>query len=160
MNEESVRILDAETLNLFARKVCEAGPGAPQVGQANGVKVRRILQITRDLARRPFPNLRILDLGCGEGVYTIEAGLRGAEVLALDARSQRMEQGAACADRHGLTNVRFIKGDVRDATREALGSFDVVYLLGLLYHLDSPATPLQWSRPDCVRLPPAVVRLG
>jgi 2-polyprenyl-3-methyl-5-hydroxy-6-metoxy-1,4-benzoquinol methylase len=138
MNEESVHILDSETLNLFARKGCEAGPGAPQVGQANGVKVRRIMQITRDLAGRPFPNLRILDLGCGEGVYTIEAGLRGAEVLALDARSQRMDQGAACAERQGLTHVRFIKGDVRQVTREALGSFDVVYLLGLLYHLDAP----------------------
>ena len=138
MNEESVRVLDSETLDLFAGKGCEAGPGAPQVGQANGVKVRRIMQITRDLAGRPFSNLRILDLGCGEGVYTIEAGLRGAEVLALDARSQRMDQGAACADRQGLTHVRFIKGDVRQATREALGPFDVVYLLGLLYHLDAP----------------------
>ena len=85
-----------------------------------------------------FPELRILDLGCGEGVYAIEAGLRGAEVLALDARTQRMDQGAACAARHGLTNVRFVRRDVRDATREAFGSFDVVYLLGLLYHLDAP----------------------
>jgi len=136
MNEESVRILDAETLDLFARKGSEGGPDVPQAGQANGVKVRRIMQITRDFARQPFPKLRILDLGCGEGVYTIEAGLRGAEVLALDARTQRTDQGAACAARHGLTNVRFIQKDVRQVTREVLGSFDVVYLLGLLYHLD------------------------
>jgi hypothetical protein len=27
---------------------------------------------------------------------------------------------------------------VRDTTREVFGSFDVVYLLGLLYHLDAP----------------------
>jgi 2-polyprenyl-3-methyl-5-hydroxy-6-metoxy-1,4-benzoquinol methylase len=138
MNEESVRILDSKALDLFARKGSEGGPSIPQTGQANGVKVRRIMQITRDLARRPFPELRILDLGCGEGVYAIEAGLRGAEVLALDARTQRMDQGAACAARHGLTNVRFIQKDVRHVTCEALGSFDVVYLLGLLYHLDAP----------------------
>ena len=109
MNEESVRILDAEALELFARKGSEAGTDAPQVGQGNGVKVRRIMQITRDLARRPFPELRILDLGCGEGVYAIEAGLRGAEVLALDVRTQRMEQGASCAARHSLANVRFVQ---------------------------------------------------
>ncbi len=138
MSEESVRILDAETLDLFARKGSEGGPDVPQAGQANGVKVRRIVQITRDFAQRPFHTLRILDLGCGEGVYTIEAGLRGAEVLALDGRTQRMEQGAACAARYGLANVRFIQGDVRQVTREAFGSFDVVYLLGLLYHLDAP----------------------
>ncbi len=138
MSEESVRNLDGEALNLFARKGTEGGPDAPQVGQANGAKVRRIMQITRDLVRRPFPELRILDLGCGEGVYAIEAGLRGAEVLALDARTQRMDQGAACAARHGLANVRFVQKDVRHVTCEALGPFDVVYLLGLLYHLDAP----------------------
>jgi SAM-dependent methyltransferase len=96
------------------------------------------MQITRDFARRPLAGLRLVDLGCGEGVYAIEAGLRGAEVLALDARTQRTEKGAACATRHGLANVRFVQGDVRRATRETVGTFDVVYLLGLLYHLDSP----------------------
>jgi len=34
--------------------------------------------------------------------------------------------------------VRFVRQDVREATRESLGTFDVVYLLGLLYHLDAP----------------------
>jgi SAM-dependent methyltransferase len=133
-----VRPLDAEALALFARKGLEAGPTAPQVGEANGVKVRRVMQITRDLAGRPFGELRILDLGCGEGVYAIEAGLRGADVLALDARTERMDQGAACAARHGLDNVAFRQEDIRRLSRETLGEFDVVYCLGLLYHLDVP----------------------
>jgi len=138
MSGEMVHQLDAEALALFAKKGHEGGPNVAQGGLANGVKVRRIMQLTADLARRPFAELRILDLGCGEGVYAIEAALRGAQVVALDARTQRMEQGAACARRHGLENVRFIQQDVRTAKRETLGSFDVVYLLGLLYHLDAP----------------------
>jgi 2-polyprenyl-3-methyl-5-hydroxy-6-metoxy-1,4-benzoquinol methylase len=138
MSEESIYNLGAEALNLFARKGDEGGPHIHQGGQENGVKVRRIMQITRDLSQQPFPKLRILDLGCGEGVYAIEAGLRGAEVIALDARTQRMDKGAACAMRHGLKNVRFIREDVRHVTQEVLGSFNVVYLLGLLYHLDAP----------------------
>jgi 2-polyprenyl-3-methyl-5-hydroxy-6-metoxy-1,4-benzoquinol methylase len=137
MSEESIHDLDAEALNLFARKGDEGGPHIHQGGQENGVKVRRIMQITRDLSRQPFPKLRILDLGCGEGVYAIEACLRGAEVIALDARTQRMDKGAACAMRHGLKNVRFIQEDVRRVKREVFGSFDVVYLLGMLYHLDA-----------------------
>jgi len=130
--------LDAEALEVFARKGQEGGPAVPQAGPANGVKVRRVMQITGDLARRPFGQLRILDLGCGEGVYAIEAGLRGAEVVAVDARSQRMELGAACARRHGLDKVRFVQDDVRRLTRREWGDFDVVYLLGLLYHFDTP----------------------
>lgn len=136
MSEESPRALDPEALALFARKGQEGGPGVPQAGLANGVKVRRIMQMTRDLSRRPFGELRILDLGCGEGVYAIEAGLRGAEVVAVDARSERMDEGRACAERHGLANVRFLQQDVRRLTRDELGQFDVVYCLGLLYHLD------------------------
>jgi 2-polyprenyl-3-methyl-5-hydroxy-6-metoxy-1,4-benzoquinol methylase len=138
MTREPVYALDAEALALFARKGTEGGPDIPQAGLANGVKVRRILQITRDFARRPLSELRILDLGCGEGVYAIEAGLRGAEVLALDARTARMEQGAACASRLGLRTVSFRQGDVRRVTIDSVGTFDVVYLLGLLYHLDVP----------------------
>lgn len=128
--------LDAEALALFARKGCQGGPHVPQAGEANGVKVRRVMQLVADLAPRPFKDLKILDLGCGEGVYAIEAGLRGAQVTALDARTERMDEGARCAARHGLSNVRFEEEDVRRVTRETHGEFDVILLLGLLYHLD------------------------
>lgn len=57
---ESTRQLDADALALFARKGLEAGPDAPQVAEANAVKVRRLMQITRDLAGRELDTLRIL----------------------------------------------------------------------------------------------------
>jgi SAM-dependent methyltransferase len=132
------RELDPEALALFARKGEEADPGGPQLGEANAVKVRRVMQLTRDLAGKPFEELRIIDLGCGDGVYAIEAGLRGAEVLAIDARSQHMERAQACAARNGLDNVSFRLEDVRQVSRETHGAFDVVYCLGILYHLDAP----------------------
>jgi len=154
MTKETVRQLDAEALELFARKGTEGGPDVPQAGPMNGVKVRRIMQLTGDLMPRPLAKLRILDLGCGEGVYAIEAGLRGSEVVALDARTQRMAKGAACAERHGLCNVRFVQEDARRVTREAVGSFDVVYFLGLLYHFDVPDvfTVLENVHGLCTRL--------
>ncbi len=138
MTEEYVRELDADALRLFERKGIEGGTDNPQAGRMNGVKVRRVMQLTRDLSTRPFVGLRILDLGCGEGVYAIEAGLRGAQVVALDARTERMRHGATCAERQGLGTVRFVQEDVRRVARDSFGLFDVVYLLGLLYHLDSP----------------------
>lgn len=136
MNEKPPATLDSAALELFARKGREGGPDIPQAGLANGVKVRRIMQMTRDLGPKPFSELRILDLGCGEGVYAIEAGLRGARVVGIDARSQRLDEGRACAERHGLDNIRFLQQDVRLLTRESHGLFDVVWFLGLLYHLD------------------------
>jgi SAM-dependent methyltransferase len=135
---EEIHNLDEDALALFARKGLEAGPDAPQVGEANAVKVRRVMQLTSDLAAQPFEELRILDLGCGEGVYAIEAALRGAEVVAIDARTERMNEGAAVAARHGLDRVTFSQEDVRAIAADTHGEFDVVYCLGLLYHLDSP----------------------
>lgn len=142
---QTARQLDDAALDLFARKGHEGGPHVPQAGEANAVKLRRIMQLVDDLHPRshgnpdglPLEGLRILDLGCGEGLYAIEAGLRGAEVLALDARTERMQQGAECAARHGLGRVRFEQRDVRDVSREELGGFDVVFVLGILYHLDA-----------------------
>lgn len=96
------------------------------------------MQITRNLSRSGFRNLRILDLGCGEGVYAIEAGMLGAHVLAIDGRPERMANGMRIADELGLTNVRFAQDDVRKISRAELGEFDVIYFLGLLYHLNVP----------------------
>ena len=43
-----------------------------------------------DLTTNPIEQVSVLDLACGEGVYAIEAALRGATVLAIDARTERM----------------------------------------------------------------------
>jgi len=129
--------LDAEAIALFARKGREGGLDVPQVGNANAVKVRRVMQLTRDLAGRPFSEQRILDLGCGEGAYAIEAANHGAQVVAVDARPQRMEQGRACAKRNGVHGVEFVLDDVRRVSKDTYGSFDAVYLLGILYHLEA-----------------------
>ena len=79
---ERVHVLDPETLELFAAKGSQAQAEGPRTKVArfnpNVVKVRRVMQLTRDWTRRPFSDLRILDLACGEGVFAIEAGLRGA----------------------------------------------------------------------------------
>ncbi len=56
------------------------------------------MQLIRDFAKAPFEQLRIFDFGCGEGVYALEAALRGADVVGFDGRTERMEAGAqACA---------------------------------------------------------------
>ena len=109
---ERVYDLDPETLALFRSKGTYGGCGTVQIGNANGVKVRRVMQITSDFARASFRQLRIIDFACGEGVYAIEAALRGAEVVALDARTERMKEGARAAERLGLAKLRFEQMDV------------------------------------------------
>lgn len=130
--------LDEKSLQVFAEKGTQGGSKIRQQGNANAVKVRRVLQIVSDLARKPFGELRILDVACGEGVYSIEAGLRGAQVLGFDARTERMSEGMECARINNLQNVTFQVDDVRKVRRATHGTFDVIFLLGIIYHLDVP----------------------
>jgi SAM-dependent methyltransferase len=123
-------------MELFALKGTQGRPGIQQTGNANGVKVRRVMQLIRDFSKRPLDQLRILDLACGEGVYAIEAALRGAEVRALDARMERMNEGAKAAERLGLKHLSFEQEDIRKVHVSSHGSVDVVLLLGILYHLN------------------------
>jgi SAM-dependent methyltransferase len=136
MSAERVFPLDLETLELFAMKGIQGGCPLPQVGNATGVKVRRVMQLIRDFSKKPFDQLQILDLACGEGVYAVEAALRGAEVRALDARTERMSEGVKASERLGLANLSFEQKDIRHVTRDSHGSVDIVLLLGILYHLD------------------------
>ncbi|HUG36201.1 MAG TPA: class I SAM-dependent methyltransferase [Candidatus Limnocylindrales bacterium] len=126
--------MPSDILDFFARRGREGGVRAPH----NGLKVRRIVQIVQDLATRPLDQMSVLDLGCGEGVYTIETALRGPRVLGVDARPGRMNEAARIAERLGITTVRFEQNDVRNITADSCGRYDVVYFLGMLYHLDVP----------------------
>lgn len=128
------KILDHEMLDLFARK----GQERPLKTNANGLKVRRVMQLVNDLAQAPLEDSRVMNLACGEGVYSIEAALRGMAVHALDARTERMNYGEKFAQRLGLANLKFEQGDVRSVKRQTHGEYDVVYFLGILYHLDVP----------------------
>ncbi|MBP6682287.1 MAG: class I SAM-dependent methyltransferase [Halioglobus sp.] len=145
MATERPHALDADTLQMFASKgtqlfnyrTLEPGGQIPQVGEINAVKVRRVMQLLRDFARGPLAELQVFDFGCAEGVYAIEAALRGVRVKAFDARTPRMEQGRAAAQRLGLANLQFELADIRTINTASHGQADVVLLLGILYHLDS-----------------------
>jgi hypothetical protein len=57
-------------------------------------------------------------------------------VVALDARMERMKEGARAAERLGLTNIRFEQTDIRYVNVGSHGMFGLVFFLGILYHLD------------------------
>ncbi|MCI0334399.1 MAG: class I SAM-dependent methyltransferase [Planctomycetes bacterium] len=137
-NVETVHKLDDESLRVFEQKGTQDDRALPQTGNANAVKVRRVVQIIKDLSSRPISELRVLDLACGEGVYSIELALRGADVQALDARTERMAAGIDVARRSGLANLSFQQADVRHVEQSNFGDFDVILFLGILYHLDVP----------------------
>jgi 2-polyprenyl-3-methyl-5-hydroxy-6-metoxy-1,4-benzoquinol methylase len=47
-------------------------------------RVRRVVQLLRDLTGNRLAGRRVLDAGCGEGAVALELARHGAEVVALD----------------------------------------------------------------------------
>jgi len=94
-----------------------------------------------------WSQLRAIDLACHEGFFSAHlTGLGVAEVLGIDARQNHVEDAllmARALERSGFTAR---KADIFDLDPDALGRFDIVLNLGLIYHLENPVGALRLSR--------------
>lgn len=91
---------------------------------------------------------RILDIGCGDGIFDIEMARRGALVEALDISNSALERAKWRAKQLGLeAKINFIRGD---ATRLPYGdaAFDMVISNCVLEHIAEDQAVLQ----ECSRL--------
>lgn len=96
-------------------------------------RVARIAQVVSDAAGG-LDGLRILDLGCYEGAFSLELASHGASVHGIDVRAGHIAKAELARDALGLTTATFDIADVRDGSW-AKDTYDVVLCLGLLYHL-------------------------
>ena len=85
--------------------------------------------------------LSVLDIGCNGGFYSMEMKRRGAaRVLGIDFDEDYLRQARFAAEVEGL-DVEFRRLSVYDVG--ALGErFDVVFFIGVLYHLRHPLLAL------------------
>ena len=86
----------------------------------------------------PLEGKRVLDAGCGVGHHTPFYTSRGCHVVGIDGRPENIEEM-----KRRYPEVEGLVGDVQTMNLDALGSFDVVHCLGLLYHTDSPVLALR-----------------
>jgi SAM-dependent methyltransferase len=81
-------------------------------------------------------NIRIADLGCLEGGYSLEFARLGYNVLGLDVRESNIEACQFVKSKVNLPNLEFVKDDAWNISK--YGEFEVMFCCGLLYHLDKP----------------------
>jgi tRNA (mo5U34)-methyltransferase len=87
--------------------------------------------------------LRVLDVGSYDGFYAKAAILRGAESVAC-IDNDPLKVDIAMKNCAGL-RVSFILMNAVDLTNR-IASFDVVFLMGILYHVGSPFSVLQAAK--------------
>ena len=72
------------------------------------------------------PEMKVLDLGCGDGTTALPAAEFCADVLGIDIAANLVAAGNARAKAAGLENIRFQQGDASNLNGIADESFDLV----------------------------------
>jgi FkbM family methyltransferase len=73
------------------------------------------------------------DVGCGVGHFSSFLQHLGFDVVGIDGREENVLEAKR---RHA--GIEFHQANVEDASLLRLGSFDLVFCMGLLYHLENP----------------------
>lgn len=91
----------------------------------------------KDVLPMDLSGKRVLDVGCSEGFFSIEAKKRGADyVLGVDADPPVIARAQFAREILDL-DIDYRVGGVYQIDPE-WGTFDVVFFLGVFYHLDHP----------------------
>lgn len=92
--------------------------------------------VTRMLVKEgfpPSPEIRLLDLGCGNGSLSGSLADLGYRVTGIDSS----QQGIETAKKH-FRNAMFIHGDIASLPEEFKGGFEVVIAIEVIEHLYAP----------------------
>ena len=91
-----------------------------------------------DSKEKPLKGLRVLDVGCGEGIFSIAARQLGADyVLGLEPRQEKVEQAKFICRAQNIDSVEFKQMRVMEITKQ-IGEFDIVLFIGVLYMMEKP----------------------
>jgi len=120
---------------------------------------RDILRFSRDFEDRRLKYItsfidvrdkRVLEIGPYLGYFSVlleKMGVR--ENIAIESRTDNLHKCQCVKRQFRLDNTQFIKHDLERLYRgeeipEFIGSFDLIFCLGVLYHLPDPGRGLEW----------------
>jgi tRNA (mo5U34)-methyltransferase len=144
MPRESIR--EARRNQDHSRELAEKGwyhsfelPDGTVIEGVNSLERQR-RRFARFLLPEDLSGKRVLDIGTWDGWFSFEAERRGAAVTAIDCLEQEhfLEMRRKLASR---VNYRIL--EIYELPDAGLGKFDIVFLLGILYHLKHPLLGLE-----------------
>jgi len=119
-------------------------------GALDAIHTSRLAMLREVVARHFGGSLagrNVIDIACHQGWFSSRvAGWGANDVLAVDARAEHVADTALIRDALGLANLRVMQSDVHALDEVQLGRFDLVLMLGLIYHLENPVGALRRAR--------------
>jgi SAM-dependent methyltransferase len=91
----------------------------------------------------PLAGKRVVDLGCGDGTYTLEFVQRdrAAYVLGVDPAAEAIAHANSVAHASRVQDCEFSQTSIHDL--DMPDAFDVAVLRGVLHHIDNPAAAVE-----------------
>jgi ubiquinone/menaquinone biosynthesis C-methylase UbiE len=126
----------------FAADVAEGGGYQYTRGKlSSSLANERVSEVSLELCAPA--GRRLIDIGCGDGTYTLELAHRGrpAEIVGLDPAAEAVKVARERAGEAGAANLSFMTGSAYELPQED-GAFDVAVLRGVLHHVDDPKQAL------------------
>jgi Methyltransferase domain len=101
---------------------------------------------------------RVLEIGPFEGHHSVlleKMGVR--ENIAIESREDNLNKCRRIKEKYGLNQTTFVHHDLErlysgQETLHYCGQFDLVFCLGVLYHLPDPGKAIAWFRSQSSRL--------
>lgn len=100
---------------------------------------RRIVDLDR---RFPLEGLKVLEVGCFEGIHTIALAGCGARVIGIDSRIENVVKTNVRLWAFGVSAEIFRCDVEREADFAKIPEVDITHHIGVLYHLVDPVTHL------------------
>ncbi len=124
-------------------------PFSPILGQVHRTRAEMLEQPVRAALSRAGREVTAIDLACNEGWFSHRLLEWGAtRVIGVDIREANVRRANLVRDHFGISPERltFLHADVLDLDPGELGRFDVVLMLGLVYHLENPGGAVRIAR--------------
>jgi FkbM family methyltransferase len=109
---------------------------------------RKLIEARGETLRRAVSKLKptlglesAVDAGCGVGFFSQMLAECGLNVCGFDGRAENVAE--AC---RRFPQIPFAEADIQDRAIVELGSFDLVFCFGLLYHLENPVLAIRHLR--------------
>ncbi len=119
-------------------------------GRLEPVHATRLAMIERALEPvfgDELNGLSAIDLACHQGYFALELARRGlSRVVGIDARAEHVADATLMAQVLGHENFSGRVSDVHALSAAELGRFDIVLMLGLIYHLENPVGAIRLAQ--------------
>jgi 2-polyprenyl-6-hydroxyphenyl methylase/3-demethylubiquinone-9 3-methyltransferase len=86
---------------------------------------------------------RVLDVGCGGGIFSESMARKGADVTGIDLSTKALRVAQLHALEAGVAKLRYLESSAESLALSEPGSFDLVTCMEMLEHVPDPASVVQ-----------------